>query len=67
MEQEDYRIPSGAKTTAIDIPDSMAFPKESFLMHPADMEYINHVIIPEGLIKSRCEALAHEIVHSWLK
>ena len=47
---------------AIDIPDNFHFKKEQFLLNPADQELIENIMLPEGLIKSRCEALALEII-----
>ncbi len=58
-----YELP--AFSTAVDVPDDMRFPKNSFALSEADKELIDYIMLPEGLIKSRAEALAYEIVASW--
>ena len=49
-------------STAVDISDDFKFQSEHFLFNPADQEFIENIMLPEGLIKSRCEALALEII-----
>ncbi len=51
-----YELP--ASYTAVDVPDSMRFSKNSFALSDADREIIDYIMLPEGLIKSRTEALA---------
>ncbi len=60
-----YKIPDN--TTGVDIPEDFGFKKEGFLLNAMDKELIDYVLLPEGLIKSRCEALAVEIVQSMTK
>ena len=38
-----------------------------FVMSPHDRELIDYVIMPDGMIKARVEALAHDIIESWQK
>ena len=58
-----YELP--AFSTAVNVPDDMRFSKDSFTLSEADREIIDYIMLPEGLIKSRTEALAQEIVASW--
>ena len=60
-----YKIPQ--HTTAVNVPDDMRFEKDHFILNSTDKDIIDHIMLPEGLIKSRCEALAKEIVDSMVK
>ena len=58
-----YQVP--AHSTAVNVPESMRFDKNAFVLNSSDKELVDYVMLPEGLIKSRTEALAQEIVTSW--
>lgn len=58
-----YKVPS--ESTGVNISEDLKFPSESFILNPSDREVIDYIMLPEGLIRSRTEALAHEIVESW--
>ena len=59
-----YKIPEN--TTGVDIPEDFGFKKEGFVLNATDKDLIDYVLLPEGLIKSRCEAMAYEIVQSMI-
>lgn len=60
-----YKIPE--HTSGVDIDDNFSFKKEHFILNSSDKDVIESVMLPEGLIKSRSEAIALEIVQSLIK
>lgn len=51
-----YQVP--ANTTAIDVGPEFKFSKNQFVLNTIDKESIDYIMLPEGFIKSRAEALA---------
>jgi len=50
---------------AVNIADDFKFSLDSFFFHQEDKQYLNHVIIPEGMIRSRCQRLAEQILNDY--
>ena len=46
---------------AVHIPDDFSFDKSYFMLPETEVDFIQEILIPEGLIKSRIEKLAQKI------
>ena len=65
MDQERSYIPKGIDW--VDVSDDTKFNKSWFTMPDEDYNEIDHILIPEGLIKSRVEKMAQSIYFDYVK
>lgn len=59
----DYPVPKDVE--AVDIPDSMSFPLNCFALPKEDLQYLEYIMLTEGLIKDRADRLAQQIFQAY--
>jgi len=53
---DNYPVPKDFE--AVDISESVRFPLNCFTLPKQDLQYLEYIMLPEGLIKDRAERLA---------
>jgi len=62
METQNSAYPVPESVSAVNIPDGFGFDPKLFCLKEQDLQYIDKVIVPEGLIEERCKKLAADIL-----
>ena len=65
MEKQEYVVPEDVRKRSIIINEEMRWDKNMFHMSDNDKDHVEYIMLPEGVIRSRVERLAPEIVESW--